>query len=165
MHDKYLNRDELEHFTQAIRSEPDLKYRLYFLTLLHTGARCSEVLNLTTEDLMDDAVRIRGLKGSNDRIIPLPLELMAQLNLQSGPILFQFSARYARRRFKRYLPAESRKSLHAIRHTVGVHSYRKFKDIQLTRQLLGHRNIQNTQVYVDYNALLDAGDKITKLFD
>lgn len=45
-------------------------------------------------------------------------------------------------------PRLEKVSLGSFRHFVGTMTYHKTKDIFYTQQVLGHKNIQNTMVYV-----------------
>jgi integrase/recombinase XerC len=127
---------------------------LILLLALRTGGRAQELLNLTRADLnsYDETVFIRGLKGSNDREIPLPSKLYqtlskyaeAQSTNQIFPItycrLYQIWEHY------RTVP----KKFHSLRHTFAIRLYQKTKDIRLVQVALGHRNITNTMIYADY---------------
>jgi integrase/recombinase XerC len=121
---------------------------------LNTGARATELLNLTTKDLntYDKTIFIRGIKGSNDREIPLRDELFFCLQTltpqpQSGK-LFPFSYNRLRQIWEFYRPTH--KTFHSLRHTFAIQLYQKTRDIRLVQVALGHRNITNTMIYADY---------------
>ena len=126
---------------------------------LRTGARAQEVLNLRFADLntYDESVFIRGLKGSNDREIPLHSELFTRLfrfaeknRAEKGgkEEIFPISYNRLYQVWEMYRPIP--KKFHALRHTFAIELYQKTKDLRLVQVALGHRNITNTMVYADY---------------
>jgi integrase len=122
---------------------------------LKTGARASELLGLRKNDLnaYDKTVFIRGIKGSNDRELPLNRWLFDRLhsyseNLAGTGDLFPIGYHRFRQVWDLYRPVP--KKLHALRHTFAIRLYQKTKDLRLVQVALGHRNITNTMVYADY---------------
>jgi integrase len=119
---------------------------------METGARAQEVLNITIGDLNDGSVYIHGLKGSNDRELPL------RKTLYNGLIKLQekhgedrvFNISYPRfdQIWRKYRPVE--KKLHSLRHTFALRVYKKTNDINVVKAALGHKSIVNTQIYMDY---------------
>lgn len=122
---------------------------------LHTGARAQELLNLEKGDLnvYEQTVFIRGLKGSNDREIPIPKNLFEALiehskDLKDNHRLFPITYWRLRQIWTWYRPVP--KKFHCLRHTFAIRLYQKTKDLRLVQVALGHRNISNTMVYADY---------------
>lgn len=126
---------------------------------LKTGGRASELLALRKNDLnpYDKTVFIRGIKGSNDRELPLNKWLFDRLYAYSELLptsgegagdLFPIGYHRFRQIWDWYRPAP--KKLHALRHTFAIRLYQKTKDLRLVQVALGHRNITNTMVYADY---------------
>lgn len=119
-----------------------------------TGARPSEVLNITKEDLFEEtcSVFIKGLKGSRDREIPLPQQFFARFKkvADSSPSnkVFPIALRTYQGIWHRYRPA--RKGVKSLRHTFAIRLYSKTKDVRLVQMALGHKCMATTQVYVDY---------------
>ena len=101
-------------------------------------------------DTYEETVFIRGIKGSNDREIPLPKWLFRELlNLTpEGVRIFPISYNRLRQIWQLYRPVP--KKFHSLRHTFAIRLYRKTKDIRLVQVALGHRNITNTMIYADY---------------
>lgn len=152
---KYLNETEYAHLRNLVRRMrlSDTRNCLLLEVAMATGARASEILNITAEDLnpTDRSVFIRGLKGSNDRELPLKRGLFRAIKNHcpnSGKI---FPISYARlwQIWENYRPAE--KSFKSLRHTFAMRVYAKTKDIRLVKAALGHRKIENTLVYADYS--------------
>lgn len=121
---------------------------------LYTGGRAQEVLNIDKADLNfhEQTIFIRGLKGSNDREIPLPYELFQRLNHYSKTTnstkIFDICYQRFSQIWNQYRPVP--KKLHSLRHTFAIRLYKKTKDLRLVQVALGHRNITNTMVYADY---------------
>ncbi len=154
---KYLLEAEVErlhHILGSFQHKDERNCTLLWM-LLHSGARAQEVLNLLPEDLntYEQSVFIRGLKGSNDREIPLPEWLFKKLEAQAsraqvGAAIFPITYNRLRQVWTLYRPVH--KKLHALRHTFAIRLFKKTKDLRLIQVALGHRNITNTMIYADY---------------
>ncbi len=123
-----------------------------FYLAIHTGVRAQEILNINIDDLdtYDEVVYIKGLKGSNDREIPLPSWLFKEclkLPPKNGR-LFPITYNRLLQIWHMYRPVH--KKFHSLRHTFAIKLYKKTKDLRLVQVALGHRNITNTMVYADY---------------
>jgi len=128
--------------------------------LAYTGARISEALQAATEDLFYDKslIRIKGIKHSGFRTVPVPLEIMYLLQRYvvfrgRGDLLFPISrnaaAQQVYRETKRLVDCSL--SPHLLRHAYAI----KLLAIDgwapdEVRQALGHRRIRTTEVYVTY---------------
>jgi integrase/recombinase XerC len=151
---KYLMDSEVERLETILDSfaGKDPRNCLLIKLALHTGARAQELLNLTGEDLHDhdESVLIKGLKGSNDRELPLRRELFKTLRAQLPPrgLIFPISYHRLYQIWHQYRPVP--KKFHSLRHTFAIRLYRKTKDLRLVQVALGHRNITNTMIYADY---------------
>ncbi len=153
---KYLLDPEFEHLELLLKRYV-LKERRNCLLLyvaIYTGARATEILNIEKEDLnvYEQSVFIHGIKGSNDREIPLPEWLFDMLEDYSktlkGEKLFDISYHRLRQIWDHYRPVK--KKFHCLRHTFAIRLYKKVKDLRLLQIALGHRNITNTMIYADF---------------
>lgn len=156
---KFLSAAELDAFETVVlrslgrpRSHRDA---LLLLLALHTGGRASELLNLTAADFdhYHNTIYLTGLKGSDSREIPLPKFLSTELRIfirELAPEERIFSISYNRLRqiWVEYRP--SKKKFHCLRHTFAVRLFQKTKDVRLLQVALGHRQVSNTMVYLDY---------------
>lgn len=119
---------------------------------LHTGARASELLNITASDLdfAEETVYIKGLKDSDDREIPLPPWLFKRVKALAPDVGRVFPISYPRfhQIWLDYRPAK--KKLHSLRHTFAINFYRREKDILILKVALGHRSLANTMIYSQY---------------
>lgn len=154
---KYLLDPEVQSLEYLLKRHQmdDLRNCLLIWIGLKTGARAQEILNLKVNDLSsyDQAIFIRGLKGSNDREIPVPKDIFRRIELHANSLsnhdlLFDISYQRLYQIWELYRPC--RKSFHSLRHTFAINLYKKTKDIRLVQVALGHRNINNTMVYADY---------------
>lgn len=153
---KYLLPNELERLERILNEyiEKNPRDCLVLLLALKTGGRAQEILNLTKSDInpYEESILIRGIKGSNDREIPLRSPLFKKLSSYSGHIqgerLFPITYNRLRQIWDHYRPVK--KKLHSLRHTFAIQLYKKTKDIRLVQVALGHRNVMNTMIYADY---------------
>lgn len=154
---KYLLDPEVEKLERTLARNrfENVRDVLLIELALRTGARATELLELRHVDLntYDQTLFIRGIKGSNDRELPLAPALFERLEEYSRTVprdgtLFPISYHRLRQIWDWYRPAP--KKFHSLRHTFAIRLYRKTKDIRLVQVALGHRNITNTMIYADY---------------
>jgi integrase/recombinase XerC len=153
---KYLLDPEFEalHKIATDYLESDRRNSLLILIALHSGARATELLNLRRADVntYDKTLLIRGIKGSNDREIPISHWLFGALEKHliglSSDRLFPISYSRLVQIWEHYRPVH--KKFHSLRHTFAIRLYKKTKDLRLVQVALGHRNITNTMIYADY---------------
>jgi len=111
---KYLNASERLRFYRTVRLLPDLELRAFVLTMIYTGCRISEALNMRRSDV-DFSERIlvfrtlKQRKAIRYRALPVPdelLELFRKLNIDNcddgdnDKMIWQFSRTTAWRRVK-----------------------------------------------------------------
>jgi integrase len=136
------------------------KTATYLQLMKETGARAGEISKLTWADIdfQQRIVRIKPEKGSLPRMLPLSLKATEMLNNipKTSDRIFLFaddmrSCFYVqRKRIARKLgnPRLLHISFHTFRHWKGTMEYHKTKDIFYVKELLGHKSIQSTQVYI-----------------
>ena len=153
---KYLLDPEYDRLVWLLESHIDQSTRdccLLYLAL-STGARATEILNLKKNDIntYDQTVFVSGIKGSDDREIPIKESLFEALlkvsSMSSREKIFPISYNRLRQIWEFYRPVH--KSFHCLRHTFAIRLYKKTRDIRLVQVALGHRNIANTMIYADY---------------
>lgn len=151
---KYLLDDEFERLMGLLKTylKDDRRNCVLLLLALQTGARATEILNIKTADIDHEnkTVLIKGIKGSNDREIPLyPYVFNELVKLEAkNDLVFPISYNRLRQIWQHYRPTH--KKFHCLRHTFAIRLYKKTKDIRLVQVALGHRNITNTMVYAEY---------------
>jgi integrase/recombinase XerC len=153
---KYLLEPEYDELARLLEKYRDSSERdvLMIELALKTGARASELLGLKKIDLnaFDETIFIRGIKGSNDREIPVKRELFERVMKfaasQPGEEIFDIGYNRLRDIWDGFRPVT--KKFHCLRHTFAIRLFKKTRDVRLVQLALGHRNIQNTMVYADY---------------
>ncbi len=153
---KYLLSPEADRLRKILTDFQGSDPRNCFLLSLglRTGARAQELLNLQKTDLnaYDQTIFVRGIKGSNDREIPLHSRFFEDLHRYtesvSGTKLFDIGYQRLYQIWEFYRPVP--KKFHSLRHTFAIELYQKTKDLRLVQVALGHRNITNTMIYADY---------------
>jgi integrase len=152
---KYLTDAERGEFLSLLDRHKGERDALMLTLMLYTGCRSCELLRLRPRDFHGERVSITAAKGSNDRDVWLPAAVIAQVNqyiqsaaLRPDDLLFPITTRQFRRIWDQWRPNPN-KGTHAIRHTVGGALYLNSKDLLAVKYVLGHKNIQNTMVYLD----------------
>lgn len=146
--------DYLELLSKKCLATKSRRDGLLILMGLRTGARASELFGINRQDFCkgSHSVLIRGLKGSNDREIPIPRWLSVALSTYCSEVehdrIFDISYHRLYQIWMNFRPAK--KTFHSLRHTFAIRVYMKTRDIKLTQVALGHRSINNTMVYLDY---------------
>jgi integrase len=158
----------LEKELNALISGSGKKTAAFLQMLKTTGARCGEARKLKWTDINVEANTISinaPEKGSRSRTIKVPVETIAMLNSlpKRGPYVFSppgnmdppkarslqgvFSA--TRDKLARNLQNQRLKQIHfhTFRHWFGTMLYAKTKDILYVKQQLGHKRIENTELY------------------
>lgn len=133
-----------------------------------TGARIGEILRSKWIDLDEErkTIKFEAEKGSNPRILSVSTDLIAMLKTLPRPNEYIFpSSAHGHSKARNYgkLLALTRKTLarklqnprllkityHTIRHWKGTLEYHKTKDIIHVQQILGHKSINNTMIYIN----------------
>jgi integrase/recombinase XerD len=156
-----------------------LRDRALLALLYGTGIRASECAGLREEDVDLDqlVVRVRG-KGGHERVVPLNVNVAETLRVyrqtrasigRSEPF-FQSRRRKGMSRgavyqrvktYARTARINKRVSPHRLRHTSATHLVKANVELVTIRDLLGHRLITSTQVYLHVTAadLREAADR------
>lgn len=151
---KFLTDKEVEAQLDLLNAHRGERDSIMIRVALYTGGRGCEVLAVTKADLREGAVFLYGAKGSNDRLVPVPMDFFRELlelatHLQAEDRLFPISTRHFRRIWDTWRVAPD-KGAHCLRHTLGVRHYANCTDIHATKTVLGHKNIANTMKYLDF---------------
>ena len=153
--DKCLSENERIELENKLALEDSRNAAMIHLALV-TGARAQELLNIKKAHIFphpkkSDAyiVRILGLKGSNNRDIPVKKAIVDKCLRFSpkGPLLFEVKYRQFAYIFSDYAP--SNKTIHALRHSFAMNLYAEKKNTLLVKRALGHKSITSTMVYVE----------------
>lgn len=166
---KILSDEEYQRFIELCERQQRLyplnKDPLMLLLLSETGLRANELLGLRIKDFdaSTGSIFIRSLKGSNQRELPLKPRRSAQLmafilrennaeflhQINQDDLIFKICYQRFYQIWAYYRPS-SKKTMHSLRHTFAVKFFERTKDIKALQIALGHRNIDNTMVYLDF---------------
>ncbi len=164
---KFLDEISAARFLEAARNHPDLFTRLCGVTLILTGMRQGEFLNLTADCMVQIGenywLRIPLGKMHNDRYIPLHPEVKQLLDewvAQSPPkehYDFLFTSHGYRlgrgkvalavRRIGKAAGIKEHIAPHRLRHTLATLAVNRGMPLESIAALLGHRSLSMTMVY------------------
>ena len=157
-----LAREEVGRLFEAAT---DLRYQTLWMTLYSSGLRLSEAARLRVIDIDSKAMRILVLngKGQKDRYTVLSPSLLEQLRTcyrVYRPVEYLFSGRgrqrppHLRTLQKVFKEDKTRAGIrkpatpHSLRHSFATHSMEDGANLLYIRDLLGHRAIQSTLIYL-----------------
>jgi integrase len=136
-------------------------------TLKETGARISEAVKLKWIDLSTEqkTLNITPSKNSNPRLLPISNKLLNMINQlpHNEQTIFAKNISGLRTSFDAQRKTTSQKlqnpriqkiSFHTFRHWKGTMEYHKTKDIIHVQHVLGHKNINNTMIYINIESAL-----------
>ncbi len=158
------SREEAELYLSSV---PDLKERVMLVLMYSSGLRLGEVCSLRYEDIDRKHLRIhiRRSKNRSGRFAILSKRALDMLtsywfayNRPTGWLFPQkrnpekhynpdaFSNRFTR--YRSQLGWNARLTCHSFRHAFGTHLYENGTDLLTIKELLGHRSLGSTLVYV-----------------
>ena len=164
---KFLDEISAARFLEAARNHPDLFTRLCGVTLILTGMRQSEFLNLTADCVVQIGenywLRVPLGKMHNDRYIPLHPEVKELINEwvaqcpPKDPYDFLFTLhgyRFGRgkvalavERIGKAAGIKEHIAPHRLRHTLATVAVNRGMPLESIAALLGHRSLSMTMVY------------------
>jgi integrase/recombinase XerD len=168
----FLSEDEMQKLLAQPRTTTvmGLRDRALFALLYGTGIRATEAATMREcdVDLLEHTVRVIG-KGGHERALPLNAEVARALQQYRSargpatPAAAFFRSRngapmkrgtiYERvRTSARRARIERRVSPHRLRHTFATHLVKRGVQLVTIRDLLGHRSISSTQIYLHTTA-------------
>jgi len=116
-----------------------------------SGMRCMDIANQPREEISPVVIVIRQSKGLKARAIPTHATIWeAVQELPPGPWITERDADYVSQSTANYFSRTMKLpgvSLHRFRHWFGTMVQRKYKDLRVTQDLLGHRNPATTAGY------------------
>lgn len=168
----YLSEDEICHLLDKVKEEEldtNWPYRdkAIFELIYATGIRCSELINISFEDInfSSQTIRIFG-KGRKERIVlfgqkahdrlvkylqkerqkPKSEKEKIFLNYKNG-FLTTRSIQRIFEMFRQYLKIDKKITPHKIRHSFATHMLNKGVDLRVIQELLGHKTLSSTEKY------------------
>ena len=172
-----LSRAELTRFFAAV---PNLKHRTVLMTMYAAGLRLSEALRLRLSDVDGErqCLRVAQGKGQKDRYTILAPGLLEQLRTYwrlTRPRTWLFpgcqpeqplTATAVQRRCgpaARRAKLAKRVSTHTMRHCFATHLLEAGTDLRTIQQMLGHRSLETTAVYLHVATARDGIARTTDL--
>ena len=150
-----------EEINEMINLTKNLKHKLVLIFLYYAGLRLDEVINIKWDDLdfNRNIIHLKKTKGEKERVIFLHDKLMQMLNVygkcDNGLVfLSDRKKQYNHRTIQMIVKNAAKKakinkkvSCHTLRHSFATHLLEAGADIRYIQQLLGHKNLQTTQIY------------------
>lgn len=162
---KWLSKSEKYRVIRAALKEKNKRNTAIILTLLMSGLRVSELVNLTPDDILigerKGAITVRAGKGNKRRVVPMPKDLRECLGQylveQNATGQWLFSSQRGEQlsdKGVQHLCADiSRKANvpgltpHVLRHTFGHDLVAKEVALQIVAKLMGHSKLETTMIY------------------
>lgn len=159
----YLSKSDFERLLKAI---PCVQMRAIVIFAAYTGMRIGEITNMRWEDvsLAEGVVRLNNrvdftTKNRKSRIVPLNETVLKVLETipRKGEHVFvgqrgqRLNSGWVSRKFKSYVRAAGLSEdlhFHSLRHTCGSWLAQSNVPVFNIKEILGHRNISSTLVYV-----------------
>jgi len=186
----YLTIDEIFYLLDSVKnSELPTKYpcrdKAIFELFYATGIRCSELVNITMQDIdmNEKTVRIKG-KGRKERMVLFGQKAQTKLleyiekeraGIQSNDEhlflnycnegLTTRSVQRIFEMFRKFLKLERAITPHKIRHSFATHLLHQGVDLRVVQELLGHKTLASTEIYTHVSSaeLAQLCDKIHPL--
>ncbi|MBR4175252.1 MAG: tyrosine-type recombinase/integrase, partial [Lachnospiraceae bacterium] len=156
--------DEAETFISTL---PDLKQQAMVSLMYSSGLRIGEVCNLRYEDVSRKLMRIHITHGKNrsDRyavLSPRALDILTKYWYEFGrpegwlfpkqtdnsrPIDTFYLSRHIHNH-EEHLGWPHRLTCHSFRHAYGTHLYENGADLFTIKELLGHKSLSSTLIYI-----------------
>lgn len=153
---EYLTTDEIKAIEQTETRATETKRA--FLFACYTGLRFSDIKNLKYEDIKDNIIQLKMIKTSSFIRIPLNIQSKKYLYLDKNILPLPKTNVFdlpdlasCNRALKRLLNKAGVKknkiSFHLSRHTFATLSLNLGIDIYTVSKLLGHKDLNTTQIY------------------
>ncbi len=160
---RYMSEQEVEHL---ILATPDLRHRAAIVTGYGGGLRISETLAIKVGDILSEKklLHIPSGKGGTERMAPLPDIVIHYLrvyyrNIWPRPTNWLFygvsldrpiateTLQAAFRRARDIAELDRSYTFHCLRHSAATHLLERGGDIEVIRDMLGHRSANTTRHY------------------
>ena len=169
----YANTNEAEKFSILPESTPDRAtftdeqiiiilqnagpYRDFYELMLETGLRACDAMVLTKDNFPDgDKIRFESVKTKVKLYVPINKRAQAIVKSIDTHRLFPWATTKSQRslpqkHLKRILGASFCKknhiNTHTFRHTFAVSKYKKYRNMDVVSNFLGHEHLSTTKIY------------------
>lgn len=169
-----FNDDEIKRILSIYNNTNFLESRnkSILMTFIDSGCRCSELINLTLDDIKDGVITIRESKGLKTRYIPLSITLKKQLNkyckrretyarnrdtpnnlflsVNGKKLTVEAVERIVRKAcIEANVRSSIRGSCHDFRHWYAQYQIRNGLDLHSLSVIMGHSSVAITQIYLN----------------
>ncbi len=172
----YLSEEEIAAFLEAIdtypfRSDVAARNRAIIKTILFTGIRVSEAINLTTKDMIPQGdvylIKIVG-KGNKSRVVMIKSEKIQKdldewlqkrkcqegllfCNNKGGALTQAYISKMVEKILLSSGIRKEKNGAHMLRHTFATLLYNKSKDLVLVQEALGHASLDTSRIYTHFD--------------
>ena len=173
---EFMGEEEVKKFLEAIE-ESDFKQnsnrnKLIIKTIIFTGIRVSEALNLKRKDITEDGdlfiIRIRG-KGNKYRIVMIKRHLIEDhlnaiainyinkegylfINKKGTRLTQAYVSRIVEQILFKAGIRKEKNGAHMLRHTFATMLCKKQKDLVLVQEALGHASLNTSRIYTHFDS-------------
>ncbi len=154
------SRNELDELFNSLNTKSKLMLELIYAS----GLRVSEIVSLTIEDFEFEEGHgwVRGGNGGKDRMFIFPIKLGKEIQnylrknkIKTGYVFPGQNNKMMTTRNVQKIIATAIKKLsitkhltpHKLRHSFATHLLENGTDVRIIQELLGHSNLQTTQIY------------------
>ncbi len=153
-----LNREEIHRMIDMTNNP---KHKLTLMLLYYAGLRLNETRNLRWDDIdfERELIHLKVAKGEKERVVFLNAKLKEMLmNYGKGDagliLISERGGKYDEKTIQQIVKIAAGRSRiiknvtpHTLRHSFATHLLEAGTDIRYIQQLLGHKNLQTTQIY------------------
>ena len=150
--------DEEEQLA-LIKSARNLRDKALIMTILSSGLRASEILNLKEDDLYRRSLIVSRGKGGKPRVTFI--DPLTEKSIREVDSIFVFTNSFGKPLSRQYLSRmisetalragiKKRVSAHTLRHSFATNMLRKGARIEDVQPLMGHSNISTTRLYMHF---------------
>ncbi len=163
----FVEKDKMDMLLDVVdfgEDEDGVRNKLIIELFYATGMRLSELINLKQADINMFELQMKVLgKRNKERIIPFNREIKNTIEIyistkKEQPNVFLFEGKKGKKLnpetvyavVKSYLSQVTtidKRSPHVLRHTFATHMLNNGADLNAIKELLGHVNLQATQIY------------------
>ncbi|MFP4462079.1 MAG: site-specific tyrosine recombinase/integron integrase [Thermotogota bacterium] len=155
---KVLSKKEIK---VMIKNTRNIKHRLLIKLLYSTGLRLQELVNLKREDIdfKRKLINVNRGKGRKDRVTLLSesikedlIEYLARTEFNTRYLFEGRKGKYSKKSVQKILETQGKHinkkvTPHMLRHSFATHLLEAGVDIRYIQRLLGHANVDTTEVY------------------
>jgi len=147
-----------EQIKKLLDSPENLRDKAILDFLYSTGTRVSECANMRVEDIdfENGVATVRSGKGGKSRVVPLSsstilvVKSYLEERKKDSELLFPLTARTLERvvrKYAKHVNLPEWVTCHKLRHAIATHLLEQKEDIRTIQQVLGHSNLETTQIY------------------